>query len=91
MLKNAITLFILTVITLVLFLPSYTKMQDLKQKNSDYAERIIQLEAKTKRLEQEKNLLQTDPDYLEKVGRAKMGLIRQGETVYKIQPEEVKK
>ncbi len=88
MLKNALSLFILTVIILVVFLPSYSKMQDLKQKNREFAERILQLEARTGKLEQENHALQTDPDYLEKVGREKMGLIRQGEKVYKIVPDK---
>ena len=91
MLKNAITLFIFTVVILVVFLPSFTKMQDLKAKNRQYAQRIVDLEAKAKKLEEEKHLLLTDPDYVEKVGREKMGLIRQGETVYKIVPASDKK
>ncbi len=86
MLKNALSLFVFTLVILVLFLPSYSKMQDLKQKNEDFARRIAELERKTVRLGNEKNLLETDPEYLEKVGREKMGLIREGEKVYKIVP-----
>ena len=81
-------MFIFTVVILGLFLPSYSKMQDLKQKNEDFARRITELERKTVRLGNEKNLLETDPEYLEKVGREKMGLIREGEKVYKIVPEK---
>ncbi len=73
---------------LAVFLPSYTKMQDLKKKNRDYAREIEKLRAHNKQLEQEKHLLETDPAYLEKVGREKMGLIRQGEKVYKIVPSK---
>lgn len=86
MFKNALSLFIFTVIILGLFLPSYSKMQEMKQKNDEYSKRIAALEAKTTRLENEKHLLETDPEYLEKVGREKMGLIREGEKVYKIVP-----
>ena len=86
MLKNALSLFILAVIILALFLPSYSIMQDLKKKNLDYARRITALEEKNKKFEEERYLLQTDPEYLEKVGRETMGLIRPGETVYKIVP-----
>ena len=86
MLKNAISLFVLTVVILVLFLPSYAKMQELKKKNRDYAAQIEFLTKRNQQLEQEKNLLENDPAYFEKVGREKMGLIRQGETVYKIVP-----
>ena len=90
MLKNALSLFVVTVVILAVFLPSYSTMQDLKRKNREYAQRIAQLEAKNKKYEEEKHLLQTDPDYVEKVGRETMGLIRPGETVYKIVPEKQK-
>ena len=89
--KNALSLFILTVVILALFLPSYSIMQDLKQKNLEYARRITALEEKNKKFEEERRLLQTDPDYVEKVGRETMGLIRQGETVYKIVPVQQQK
>ena len=90
MLKNALSQFILTVIILALFLPSYSTMQDLKQKNLEYAHRITALEEKNKKFEEERHLLQTNPDYVEKVGRETMGLIRPGETVYKIVPVQQK-
>ena len=48
-------------------------MQDLKQKNHEYARRITALEEKNKKFEEERHLLQTDPDYVEKVGRETMG------------------
>ena len=86
MLKNAIWLFVFTVVMLAVFLPSYAKMQALKKKNRDYAAQIEFLTKRNQQLEEEKVLLETDPAYLEKVGREKMGLIRQGEKVYKIVP-----
>ena len=91
MLKNAIGLFILTIVVLILFLPSYTKMQDLKQKNIDYRRQIEQLQQKSVELKEEKRRLENDPVYLEKVAREKMGLIREGEVVYKITPVLVNK
>ena len=90
MLKNALSLFILAVIILALFLPSYSIMQDLKKKNFEYARRITALEEKNKKFEEERHLLQTNPDYVEKIGRETMGLIRPGETVYKIVPAQQK-
>ena len=90
MLKNALSLFILTVSILALFLPSYSIIQDLKLKNFEYARRITALEERNKQFEEERRLLQTNPDYVEKVGRETMGLIRPGETVYKIVPVQHK-
>ena len=86
MLKNATPLFVLTVFVFVYFLPSYTKMQDLKAKNQDYLDQIRTLEKKNEQLAREKDLLENDPAYLEKVAREKMGLAREGEVIYKIEP-----
>ena len=86
MVKNALSLFIIAVIIVLVFLPSYSKMQELKQRNQEFYQRIQELEAKNKKLEEERQFLQNNPEYLEKFAREKMGLIRQGETVYKIVP-----
>lgn len=86
MIKNAIWLFAITLFVLFLFLPSYTKLQDLKQRNTDYERQIQILKERKIKLTEEKRLLEQDPVYLEKVAREKMGLIRKGEVIYKITP-----
>ena len=86
MLKNAIWLFIISVIVLFVFLPSYSRMQDLKKRNLEYQEEIERLRQEQVELIEERRLLEEDPVYLEKVARQKMGLIREGEVVYKIMP-----
>lgn len=86
MLKNAIWLFVVTVIILVVFLPSYTQMQDLKQKNDEYTRQIRLLKQENNRVSLEINRLENDPIYLEKIARERMGLVREGEVVYKITP-----
>ena len=90
MIKNALSLFIIVVVVALLFLPSYTKMQELKQKNQEFTLKIQELDARNKKLEEERRFLLTNPDYLEKVAREKMGLIRPGEKVYKIVPQAKK-
>jgi len=88
MIKNALWLFGFTVVLVILFLPSYARMQDLKAKNREYAQRIEFLQRRNVQLEQEQHLLESDPAYLEKVAREKMGLIRNGEKVYRMVPPE---
>ena len=88
MIKNASALFIITFIVVLVFLPSYFKMQELRQKNQDFLEKIQYLETRNKKLEEEQQFLKNNPEYLEKVAREKMGLIRHGETVYKIVPQK---
>ena len=84
--KNALWLFTLTVIVLIFFLPSYSRMQDLRQKNIDYARDKEALKQENARLKNEQLRLEEDPIYLEKVAREKMGLVKEGEVVYKIVP-----
>lgn len=86
MLKNAIWLFITATLVLSVFLPSFTKMQDIKQRNSEYLKEIQALRVENAGLREEKRLLEEDPVYLEKVAREKMGLAREGEVVYRLIP-----
>ncbi|MFA5087923.1 MAG: septum formation initiator family protein [Candidatus Omnitrophota bacterium] len=91
MIKNAFWLFLFATVILFVFLPSYTKMQDLQQKNVEYKREIDLLQKKRDHLIREKKLLESDPVYLEKVAREKMGLVREGEVIYRLLPEEEKK
>lgn len=85
--KNALILFAVATIILLAFLPSYTTYQDKKQKVNEIEDQIISLEAKKSKLLEEKELLENDPVYLEKVAREKMGLIKEGEEVVEIVPK----
>ncbi|HQO57677.1 MAG TPA: septum formation initiator family protein [Candidatus Omnitrophota bacterium] len=86
MLKNAFFLFVGTIFVFAVFLPSYTELQDLKQKNREYDLQIQELKKQNEDLVEEKRRLEEDPEYLEKVAREKMGLIKEGEVIYKILP-----
>ncbi|MCK5014584.1 MAG: septum formation initiator family protein [Candidatus Omnitrophica bacterium] len=86
MLKNAFILFVFALCVLLNFLPSFSKWQDAKALDREYQRRIEEMEAEKTRLLEEKRLLEEDPDYLEKVAREKMGLIREGEVIYHLMP-----
>ena len=86
MLKNALWLFVAATIILIFFLPSYSRMQDLRVRNDQYRQQIQDLKQKNKDLAREMQLLEKDPVYLEKVARERMGLVREGEVIYKIVP-----
>jgi len=88
MLKNALWLFAIAILVLIFFLPSFTIMQDRRQKNSDYERQIAELRSKNEALKEEKRLLLEDPTYLEKVAREEMGIVREGEVIYRLRPEE---
>jgi len=90
MLKNPIFIVAFIILTLVVFLPSFTKMQDKKQKIVEYEQQIKDLREENAQLVEEIRLLEEDPFYLEKVAREKMGIVRQGEVIYRITPEAKK-
>jgi cell division protein FtsB len=85
MLKNAFWLFAAATIILLFFLPSFTMMQDHRQKNLEYEKKIVELQRRNEELEEEKQRLIEDPIYLERVARERMGLVREGEKVYRIE------
>ena len=85
MLKNALWLFAAATIILLFFLPSFTMMQDHRQKNLEYEKKIAELQRRNNELEEEKQRLIEDPVYLERVARERMGLVRDGEKIYKME------
>ncbi len=91
MIKNALWLFGITAFVLVFFFPSFVKLQDLRKKNNQHEAELQRLRKEYKELAEEKRKLETDPAYFEKVAREKMGLVRDGEVIYRIMPAEKKK
>ena len=88
MLRNPLWLFTFLILMLAFFLPSYSQMQDLKQKNQEYEHQIKELTKKNTVLREERRLLKDDPEYFEKVAREKMGLVRENEVIYKFVPAD---
>lgn len=75
-------------ILLLIFLPGYTKLQELRDKNRDLEARIRQLNAENTVLARELKRIESDPVYQERIVRDKMGVVRKGEIPVKIVPKE---
>ena len=73
---------------LFIFLPGYSKLQELKDKNKELEVRISEVEIENALLEEEISRMQKDPIYQEDIIRDKFGVVRKGEVIYKIEPEE---
>ena len=86
--KKIIWLLAVAIIILIIFLPGYTKLQELKDKNRQLQARIEQIKLDNARLEGEILRFQQDPVYREEIIRDKLGVVRKGEVLYKIEPEE---
>ena len=78
---------LLIVILIWVYLPVVSKYRELKIQEEKMTLEIETLTEKVLSLEEEKHLLQNDVNYLERVIRQEMGLVRPGEAVYKIVEE----
>ena len=84
--KNSFLFLFILVAIIALIWPAVGKMNDIRNKNVDYQRQIDSLTAKNVELTEELRKLKEDPVYLEKVAREKMGLVKEGEMIYKLEP-----
>ena len=89
--KKVIKLFGFLFIFILVFLPGYSRFQELAQQNKAYEEKIKKLESSNKKLENEIARLNDDPAYMEKVAREKLRVTKKGEVVYKMVEHESQK
>lgn len=84
--RKVVLLFVFLAIILVIFLPGYNKLQELKARNVRLKEEIEKLEQSNVDLKEEIVRIKTDPLYMEKVAREELGVVKEGEIIYKILP-----
>lgn len=89
-LKKAFWVFGIGVFFLILFLPGFAKMQELRERNWDLEDKIRRLNIENALLQQEMKKMDSDPVYQERVAREKMGIVRKGEIPIKIVPQKKK-
>ncbi len=87
-LRKAFWLFGFAVLSLVLFLPGYTKLQELRVKNRQLEEKYRKMAVDNSLLYEELKRVENDPVYQEKIARDKMGVVRKGEIPIKIFSEK---
>ena len=84
--KKSLKFYIIVGIAIIVFLPPFAKYQELNFKNKKLEERLESLKLENERLTEEKRLLETDINYVEKKAREKIGVVRKGEIVLKEVP-----
>ena len=70
------------------YFPTLSHYRDLKVQQEEIEREIKGLEIKIQALAEERDLLKNDSEYLEKVIRDELGLVRPGEVIYKFVPDE---
>lgn len=81
--KKLILIAIAIIVLVVLFLPGFSKLQRLKEENRNLQRRMQVLEKTNEELLIEKEKLETDLSYVEKVAREKLGMAKKGEIIIK--------
>ncbi len=89
--RKSFVIFWAAIIILILFFwiyfPVLSHYRDLRIQEDKLSRDLAELDAKIRALTEEKNLLLHDVEYLEKVIRDEMGLVKPGEIVYKLVPD----
>lgn len=86
-LRRPLVIFAIIFLLLLIYLPGFIKLQELKQKNIELEKEIAKTKKENTSLTKEKKKLENDISSLEAVAREKMGVVRKGEIIYKIVPE----
>ncbi|MFH1798373.1 MAG: septum formation initiator family protein [Candidatus Omnitrophota bacterium] len=83
--KKRITIYavLLIIALVVVFLPGYSELQKVKERNVEQQKQILLLEKSNKELEEEVGKVERDPLYLEKKAREKLGIVKKGEIIYR--------
>jgi len=85
--KKIIFSFLLIVAVLgIIFIPGYLKIKSLARQNRELEVKIEEIKATNKDLQEQQQRLDSDPLYLEEVARKKLGIVREGEVIYKVLP-----
>jgi cell division protein FtsB len=76
------------IIILAIFAPGYLRLRELRNKNMSLLKQIDKISKENESLAIQVERLESDPFYIEKRARDKMGVGREGEIRYKIIYEE---
>ncbi len=67
-----------------LFLPDYSRIKQLKAEKEGLLVEQRRLEEEVVRLKEENKRLETDPSYVEKIAREKLGMVKEGDVLIEI-------
>ncbi len=79
------------ILSCILFFPTYSKIQKLKQRERDLSRKLERLTGENKRLSNENKMLKTDPVYIEDVARQEMKVAGSNEIIYRVVNSDTEK
>lgn len=85
--KKIIVFFVSGLLLLgLIFIPGYLRLRSLAEENRALEKKIEEIKEANLRLKEEQQRLKEDPLYLEEVARKKLGVVREGEELYRVVP-----
>ena len=86
-----VLLVVATVLVIVsLFLPPYKKLTQSRSEIENLQSQVNDQKMLLARATREVNLLKTDPGYLETLARDRLDLMKEGETIFRLEPAPAK-
>lgn len=85
--KRMILITIIVAILICCFAPGFIKLKRLHTRKTELLNKVEELKGSNLQLEQEAERLTSDPIYIERMIRQKLGLSGEGETIYKVVPK----
>lgn len=79
---------VLSVIAFFIYLPNYTKIKKLREKNAQLKTQIHDLKQETEKLQQDIEKVESDSFIWENLARKNIGAVRNGEIVIDIREQE---
>jgi len=74
-----------------LFVPPYKKLQQSRAEIDDLQQQVNEQQSLLARQNREVNLLKTDVTYLETIARDRLDLMKEGETIFRLEPARAAK
>lgn len=74
---------VIAAVAIVVFLPGFSDLQELREENGQLQQRIELLERRNKDLVTELSKMEQDPDHIERKAREKLGIVKKGEVIYR--------
>jgi len=71
-------------IAALLYLPSFSRLQQLKVKDQELAQKLQQVVRKNHLLAEENDMLQNDPEYIEATAREKLKVTKKNEIILRV-------
>ncbi|MBD3296882.1 MAG: hypothetical protein GF392_05890 [Candidatus Omnitrophica bacterium] len=83
--KKKLTIYgiVLVAVVIVILLPGFSDLQNLREENRQLHKRIELLEMRNEELAGELSSMELDPDHIERKAREKLGIVKKGEMIYR--------